>query len=40
MIGIDCGCVYPGGRLGCPCLDTMGEFYVKKRMLLLTDGMI
>lgn len=28
MIGIDCGCVYPGGRLGCLCLDTMAEFYV------------
>ncbi|MCI8811051.1 MAG: hypothetical protein HFF84_13290 [Oscillibacter sp.] len=28
MIGIDCGCVYPGGRLGCLCLDTMEEFYV------------
>ena len=28
MIGIDCGCAYPGGRLGCLCLDTMEEFYV------------
>lgn len=28
MIGVDCGCVYPGGRLGCLCLDTMEEFYV------------
>ena len=28
MIGIDCGCTYPGGRLGCLCLDTMEEFYV------------
>ncbi len=28
MIGIDCGCVYAGGRLGCLCLDTMEEFYV------------
>lgn len=28
MIGIDCGCVYSGGRLGCLCLDTMEEFYV------------
>lgn len=28
MIGIDCGCVYPHGRLGCLCLDTMEEFYV------------
>lgn len=27
MIGIDCGCAYPGGRLGCLCLDTMEEFY-------------
>lgn len=28
MIGIDCGCAHPGGRLGCLCLDTMEEFYV------------
>lgn len=28
MTGIDCGCAYPGGRLGCLCLDTMEEFYV------------
>lgn len=28
MIGVDCGCAYPGGRLGCLCLDTMEEFYV------------
>ena len=28
MIGLDCGCAYPGGRLGCLCLDTMEEFYV------------
>ena len=28
MIGIDCGCAYSGGRLGCLCLDTMEEFYV------------
>ena len=28
MIDIDCGCVFPGGRLGCLCLDTMEEFYV------------
>ena len=28
MIGIDCGCAYPGGRLGCLCLDTMEELYV------------
>lgn len=27
-IAIDCGAVYPGGRLGCICLDTMEEFYV------------
>ena len=28
MIGIDCGCVFKGGRLGCLCLDTLEEFYV------------
>jgi len=28
MIDIDCGCVFPGGQLGCLCLDTMEEFYV------------
>lgn len=28
LIGIDCGCAYPGGRLGCLCLDTMDAFYV------------
>ena len=28
FIDIDCGCVYPGGRLGCLCLDTMEEIYV------------
>ena len=28
FIDIDCGCVYPGGRLGCLCLDTMEEFYI------------
>ena len=28
MIGIDCGCAYPSGCLGCLCLDTMEEFYV------------
>ena len=28
MIGIDCGCVFAGGRLGCLCLDTLEEFYV------------
>lgn len=27
-IDIDCGCVFPSGRLGCLCLDTMEEFYV------------
>ena len=27
-IDIDCGCVFPGGQLGCLCLDTMEEFYV------------
>lgn len=25
---IDCGCAFPGGRLGCLCLDTMEEIYV------------
>lgn len=28
IIDIDCGCVSPGGRLGCLCLDTMEEVYV------------
>lgn len=28
FIDIDCGYVYPGGRLGCLCLDTMEEIYV------------
>ena len=28
IIGIDCGCAYSGGRLGCLCLDTMEEFYM------------
>ena len=28
LIDIDCGCVFPGGRLGCLCLDTMEETYV------------
>jgi len=28
MIGIDCACGDPNGRLGCLCLDTMEEFYV------------
>ena len=27
-IDIDCGCVFPSGRLGCLCLDTMEEIYV------------
>ena len=27
-IAIDCGCGYPGGQLGCICLNTMEEFYV------------
>lgn len=28
LIDIDCGCVFPGGRLGCLCLDTLEEIYV------------
>ena len=28
LIDIDCGCIFPGGQLGCLCLDTMEEFYV------------
>ena len=28
FIDIDCGCVYPGGWLGCLCLDTMEELYI------------
>ena len=28
LIDIDCGCVFPNGRLGCLCLDTMEEIYV------------
>lgn len=28
LVDIDCGCVFPGGRLGCLCLDTMEEIYV------------
>ncbi len=28
VTGIDCGCAYPGGRLGCLCLDTVEAFYV------------
>ena len=27
MIGIDCGCAYIDGRLGCLRLDDMQEFY-------------
>lgn len=27
LIDIDCGCVFPNGRLGCLCLNTMEEFY-------------
>lgn len=27
-IHIDCGAIYPQGRLACLCLDTMEEFYV------------
>ena len=28
LIDIDCGCVFPCGRLGCLCLDTLEEIYV------------
>ncbi|MBD5154964.1 MAG: hypothetical protein HDT15_07840 [Oscillibacter sp.] len=28
LVDIDCGCVFPEGRLGCLCLDTMEEIYV------------
>lgn len=28
-IAIDCGCCFPGGRLGCLRLDDMKEFYVE-----------
>ncbi|WP_075877398.1 metallophosphoesterase family protein [Merdibacter massiliensis] len=28
IIGIDCGAVYPNGKLACLCLDTMKEYYV------------
>lgn len=28
LIDIDCGCVFPDGRLGCLCLDTLEEIYV------------
>jgi len=27
-IGIDCGCCFNGGRLGCLCLDDMKEYYI------------
>ena len=29
-IAIDCGCSYPGGRLGCLRLEDMKEFYVEE----------
>lgn len=28
-IAIDCGCILPGGRLGCLRLDDMKVFYVE-----------
>lgn len=28
FIDIDCGCVFPDGKLGCLCLDTMEEIYI------------
>ena len=28
LIDIDCGCVFPNGRIGCLCLDTLEEVYV------------
>lgn len=28
-IAIDCGCIFPGGRLGCLRLDDMKEFYAE-----------
>ena len=28
-IDIDCGCGYPDGQLGCICLNTMEEFYIR-----------
>lgn len=28
-IAIDCGCSFPGGRLGCLRLEDMKEFYVE-----------
>ena len=28
LIDIDCGCAFPGGRLGCLCLDTLEEIYI------------
>lgn len=30
FIDVDCGCVFQGGRLGCLCLDTMEEIYMRK----------
>lgn len=30
-IAIDCGCSFPGGRLGCLRLDDMKEFYVEDK---------
>ena len=30
-IAIDCGCSFPGGRLGCLRLDDMKEFYVETK---------
>lgn len=29
FIDIDCGCVFPRGCLGCLCLDTMEEIYIR-----------
>ena len=28
---IDCGCSFPGGRLGCLCLNDMKEYYVEDK---------
>lgn len=28
LIDIDCGCIFPDGKLGCLCLDTMEEIYI------------
>jgi len=33
-IAIDCGCSFPGGRLGCLRLEDMQEFYVEPRQNL------